>query len=473
MKPHCIFAISLALSTPLAHAAIFVINNLNTAGEGLNDPTVVAALPSNPHTTLGEQRLYVLQAAVNQWGTLLQSSRPIIVDATFEPLACTSTAAVLGSAAPQSVHQNFANAPVANVWYSQALANSLATTDLSALSDIRARFSSTLDSGCMSGTPGWYYSTLASDTTADGRIALLPVVFHELAHGLGFQTFTSSNTGAFNAGVPSIWDTFLADAVTGTTWINMPDNAARQASAISDPNLIWTGPIVTAAKNNFLGPAPTLMVNLPATIAGQRAALPATFGATVPAKGIIGDVVAAVDSGGANLLDGCESISNDVSGKIALMVRGNCNVTVKIMNAQTAGAIAALMHHNTAAGLPSMAGTNAAVNISSYGISQADGNTIRAELSLPSVVNVTLGYGTQMAGTTLSGGTPFVRMHAPNPSQGGTVAHFTLDAFPSLLMEPAYPAQYNEADLTIPLFEDIGWQVTVPTSLLPFQDGFE
>lgn len=231
------------------------------------------------------------------------------------------------------------------------------------------------------------------------------MVFHELAHGLGFQTFTNSSTGAFTSGVPSIWDLFLADAVTGTTWNNMASNAVRQASAISDPNLIWKGPIVTAEQANFLGPAPALIVTAPAAIAGEKTANAAAFGASVPPAGISGEVIAASDTGGASALDGCEPLVTNVSGKIALMQRGTCNFTVKVKNAQDAGAIAALIDNNVASGLPGMGGSDPTVTISSYGISQADGDAIRAQLALPVTVSATLGYGSALAGTQLSGGT--------------------------------------------------------------------
>lgn len=116
-------AICATLLAGNASAATITIVNLDGPNEGFNDPTPVAALPSNPFTTLGEQRLHVFQTAANQWGALLVSNIEIRVQAAFNPLTCSGTSAVLGSAGGTTLHQNFANAPVANVWYSSSLAS--------------------------------------------------------------------------------------------------------------------------------------------------------------------------------------------------------------------------------------------------------------------------------------------------------------------------------------------------------------
>ncbi|HRG16074.1 MAG TPA: peptidase [Pseudomonadota bacterium] len=478
MKHARLFSALALIAASSTEAATITVVNIDGPGEGFNDPAVVAALPSNPFTTLGAQRLHVFQTAANQWGALLNSNVEIKVQAAFNPLTCNGTSATLGSAGAMTVHSNFANAPVANVWYNAALANSLATTDLDpATNDINSQFNVSIDTGtCLNGTAGWYYSTAASDTTPAGRLPLLPVVFHEIAHGLGFQTFTSSSTGAFFNGTAAIWDTFLADATSGTTWINMADNATRLASAISDPNLIWKGPNVTAEQANFLLGAGILTITAPGNIAGVKTAQIAAFGPLAPQSGLTGAIVAATDAGGASTLDGCEAISNAaaVTGKIALMVRGNCNFTVKVKNAQDAGAIGAVIDNN-AAGLPGMAGADPTISIPSIGISQADGNAIRAELAIPNTVTGTIGFSSTLAGTQVSQGSRYVRMNAPNPVQpGSSVSHWTVDTFPNLLMEPSLNTSlFDDVDLTIPLFKDIGWNVVIPDPDAVFKNGFE
>ncbi len=466
-------ALALSAAAVSAHgAAVITVVNTDGMGEGFNDLTPVTPLVSNPGATLGAQRLFVFQTAANQWGALLDSAVEIRVRAAFNPLTCSGTSAVLGSAGAVSVAADFANAPIPNTLYSIALANSIAGTDLNGTAagqeEINSQFNVDLDNGtCLTNTVGWYYGTdPALDPPPADRTALLPVVFHELAHGLGFQTFTSGSTGAFNGGTPDVWTKFLADAVTGTTWRNMTSNAQRAASAISDPNLVWTGPNVTADKSLFLGPAPTFIINSPPAIAGSSAAQPASFGPAVNPPGVTGEVAAALP------LDGCVAITNptEISGKIALIDRGNCNFTVKVINAQAAGATAVVIANNAATGLPGMGGADAAVTIPSYGVLQAVGTSIRTELA-NGPVNVTLGFSSQLAGTTAG----FVRMNAPNPLQpGSSVSHFTTDTSPNLLMEPSLTGTiFDEVDLTIALFRDIGWADSAAPGNYIFAGGFE
>src|SRR5438093_3392714 len=127
-------------AVPAFAANIFIINN-NAAGVGFNDPTPRAPVGGNPGTTLGDQRLYIFQYAANIWGSLLPSNVTILVRAQFAAQTCTATSATLGSAGAVTVHRDFAGAPVPGTWYSQALANKLANTDLDPTNpDINATF---------------------------------------------------------------------------------------------------------------------------------------------------------------------------------------------------------------------------------------------------------------------------------------------------------------------------------------------
>ena len=139
-------------------------------------------------------------------------------------------------------------------------------------------------------------------------------------------------------------------------------------------------------------------------------------------------------------------------------------------NAQAVGAIAVLVANNAATGLPPMGGTDPTITIPSYGILQATGNDIRAQLAMPVAVTGSLSYdNTTLAGT--NGG--FVRMNAPDPVvPGSSVSHWTPDTFPNLLMEPSLNTSlFDEVDLTTALFKDIGWTILANDGL--FADGFE
>lgn len=162
-------------------AAEFNFINGDGPGEGLNDPTPVAPVGGNPGTTLGAQRLAVLQQAGAIWGAFLVSPVPIRVDVGFDILGTN----VLAGASPLSQQQNFINAPRLNTWYPIALANSLAGIDLEiGLNDISITASSN----------GSFYYGLDSITPA-GKSNFVDVLLHELGHGLGFISFINGSTG--------------------------------------------------------------------------------------------------------------------------------------------------------------------------------------------------------------------------------------------------------------------------------------
>jgi len=237
-----LFAASTAFGT-----ATIVIENNDAPGVGFNDTTPASPVGGNNGTTVGEQRLIAFTAAANIWGATLTSGPIITIRASWVPLTCTSSAGTLGSTGATSVHANFANAPFTGFWYSGALANALAGSDLSSSNpEINARFNVNVGTpGCFQ-TRHWYYGL---DNNHGSDFDLVTVLLHEFAHGLGFASFTDEETGeqAGNTppGLPSIFDKFLLDNTTGKTWPNMT-NDERKASAINNTNLVWNGTQVTS-----------------------------------------------------------------------------------------------------------------------------------------------------------------------------------------------------------------------------------
>lgn len=220
--------------------ATIVIENGDPAGVGFNDPTAAAPVGGNSGTTVGQQRLNAFQFAANIWGAALTSGPTITIRASWASLSCSSSSGVLGSAGNSgSIWRDFAGA-VPGTWYGNALRNALTNSDGNgAPAEINAQFNSNIGNpGCLESLH-WYYGLDANE--GGTGIDLVAVLLHEFAHGLGFQTFTNSSSGAQVSGFPSIYDRFLLDNTTGKTWPQMT-NAERAASAINTNNLVWNGP---------------------------------------------------------------------------------------------------------------------------------------------------------------------------------------------------------------------------------------
>ncbi len=233
-----------------ASSATIVIVNGNNPGEGFNDLTPALPEGGNNGVTLGQQRLNVFNAAAAIWGDFLDSTVQIQVFSRFSPLTCTSNSAVLGSAGTTTVHGNFANVMLQNTWHHQALANKQAGSDLSPNPDMNATFNSNLNGnpGCLGGQR--FYLGL-DNSTPGGTTNLLVVLLHEMAHGLGFSTFTNGQTGALFNGFPDVYTTFMYDSTTMKFW-NDKTNAERTASAINNNNVFWNGSNTKIASGNLI-----------------------------------------------------------------------------------------------------------------------------------------------------------------------------------------------------------------------------
>jgi hypothetical protein len=116
---------------------------------------------------------------------------------------------------------------------------------------------------------------------------------------------------------------------------------------------------------------------------------PASFNVTAT-------LVLADDGTGPNPNDACQTITNNVSGKIALIERGGmCTIESKVKRAQQAGAAGALIANNNGNGPSPMnddVNTNG-VTIGSFGISQADGNTLKQALASGAALTATIAGG--------------------------------------------------------------------------------
>jgi len=230
----------------------------------------------------------------------------------------------------------------------------------------------------------------------------------------------------------------------------------RVASAVACTRLVWDGANVVLRSQATLGDKPVLRVNAPPAIDGDYEVGTAAFGPPLTSSAPAQDVVL-VDDGTGTATDGCEALINGaaVSGKLALIDRGNCTFVQKVTNAQNAGAIGVIIVDNVAGCPPAgLGGVDPSITIPSVRITLADGNTIKA--NLPGV-NATLTRDPTLIAGADAAGRP--EMYTPSTfASGSSVSHWDTSADPDLLMEPfATPLGSDPVDLTRWHFADIGW----------------
>lgn len=457
-----------------AAADIRIDNQDAGTGQGLDDPTPAVPLGGNPGVTRGEQARIVFQFAADIWGAVLQSQVPVTVSASFAKLSCDATSGVLGSAGTTSVFAFDAPAPtgaLANTWYHSALADALSGEDANpGAADIRARFNGAIGSvGCIEGS-GWYFG-LDGNSPA-GSIDFLNVVLHEMAHGLGFSGFGNLVTGqplsgGDGVGRQDIYSTFVFDNTQNSTWYDMAP-VQRVTAALDDGNLVFTGANVKAEAPVALGNPLLLRVSAPTAAAGDYEFSPGAIGpAATPANFNGAAAVVSSPSADGSTLDSlaCSALTNAdaVAGKVAIVDRGVCAFTVKVLYAQAAGATAVLIANNQP-GVIVAGGDTLGIHVPVGAVSQVDGTRLKANAA-----GLTLGlaFGDNLAGADAAGN---VQLYAPPVlAQGSSFSHYDTRLTPNALMEFAINADlagYLNLDLTPALFKDEGWQLNEGSQLL-------
>ena len=116
----------------------------------------------------------------------------------------------------------------------------------------------------------------------------------------------------------------------------------------------------------------------------------AEFGPALTSAGI-SSTIRLVNDGTAPTSDGCQPLSGGtLSGLIALVDRGNCDFTVKVSNAQSAGAIAVIVANNiNGDSVLTMAGRDRAVTIPAILVSQNSGTALKAMVPVAGTVRLT------------------------------------------------------------------------------------
>lgn len=203
---------------------------------------------------------------------------------------------------------------------------------------------------------------------------------HDVFYRYGFNE-AGGNYQVNNYGKGGIQgDPVLADAQDGSGTGNANFSAPADGSSGRMQMYLWPTTTVTAPK---------LVISNSATASGSYTAPLANFGikrfADITAKVVL------VNDNTANASQGCSQLQNaaELAGNIALIDRGTCGYTTKVLNAQTAGAVAVIVI-NTSNTATSMTGNNSSIIIPSVMVSSNDGATIKAALNNGDTVMATM-----------------------------------------------------------------------------------
>ena len=202
-------------------------------------------------------------------------------------------------------------------------------------------------------------STTANKKVAVQNLFYLNNVVHDILYAHGF-TETAGNFQVNNFGKGGLGN----DAVNAE---------AQDGGGLDNANFATPVDGRKPRMQMFLfsGPTPTHEVVISSPVSVSYGARPGEFSPPIGITGLAGAIAKATPA------DGCAAVSG-VSGKIALIDRGNCDFTIKAQNAQAAGATGVIVANNQGGTATIVMGGTAAIAIPSVMISQNDGTALKA-----------------------------------------------------------------------------------------------
>ena len=191
-------------------------------------------------------------AAALFWADFLYSPVTITVEGNFKPLTCDATSAVLGSAGPYTAYGNFSNAPLNNVFFPKALANTFYGSDIdSSKPDIVMQYNNAIGTnGCLQNSSGWYLDDGSNASIPGGYIDLYGVAQHELGHGLGFLSYYQSSGAPAASGFTDSYSQYLYDEAVGQ-YVSGMSNLSRASAFVRTGYLTWRGSSVDSLASTL------------------------------------------------------------------------------------------------------------------------------------------------------------------------------------------------------------------------------
>ena len=201
-------------------------------------------------------------------------------------------------------------------------------------------------------------------------------IIHDIFYYMGFDeqsgNFQVNNYGRGGLGN----DDVRAEAQDGSGRNNANFSTPPDGSRPRMQMFIW----------DARGESKLLSIASPPSVAGVYTTGTAQFGPAVTSTPVSGQLQL-VNDGSANPNLGCvASPLGSLAGRIAVVDRGDCSFSVKVKNAQDAGAIGVIVVNNVAGSPINMGGADATITIPSVMITLADGNAIKSAMQSGTVM---------------------------------------------------------------------------------------
>lgn len=226
---------------------------------------------------------------------------------------------------------------------------------------------------------GMYATAAANRNASITNLFYLNNKVHDVFYKFGF-TESARNFQQSNFGKPGVDDdAVFAEAQDGGGMNNANFSTLQDGYNPRMQMYLWSTTNTRLLFYNSPGAATTRV----------PIAASASFGPALTSAGITADVKLSSD------ILGCQALpAGSLTGKIGLIERGgtNCGFTVKVKNAQNAGAVGVIVYNNAAAiNFPStIGGVDTTITIPSILVTNSEGEYIKSQLASNTTVNATL-----------------------------------------------------------------------------------